>query len=148
MKKFVFTLERVMDWRRTQARVEESKLERLYAELRGIDARQAAVLEERAESEEALRTANVSTGLELAALDAFQRFTVAERARLESARLECRKRSAAQIQIVAAKRRDVRLLERLREQRLKTWETELGREIDAQADEAFLAKWKTWHFGL
>ena len=34
MKKFCFPLDRVMEWRRTQARIEESKLERLYAELR------------------------------------------------------------------------------------------------------------------
>ena len=33
MNKFSFPLGRVMDWRRTQERIEEGKLEQLHAEL-------------------------------------------------------------------------------------------------------------------
>jgi flagellar export protein FliJ len=142
MKKFHFPLDRVMDWRRTQTRIEEAKLERLHREIRGIQARQAELDGQRTESEKALHGAASVTGLQLAELDAFQRFSVAENARLERQRTECGQRVAAQIQLVAEKRRDVRLLERLKEQRLKTWNSELGREIDAQADETYLAKWK------
>ncbi len=125
-----------------QARIEETKLEQLHGEIRGIEARQAELNGQRTESEKALLDAPSVTGLQLAELDVFQRFSIAENARLERRRVECGQRIAAQIQLVAEKRRDVRLLERLKEQRLKTWNTELGREIDAQADEAHLAKWK------
>ena len=141
MKKFTFPLHRALEWRRTQAHVEEAKLERLYAEIRGFDARQAALGEQRAEAEKAVLAGASSTGAELEALDTFQRFTAAEQVRLEGQRVECRQRIAVQIDVVAAKRRDVRLLERLKERRLKQWISELDREVDAQAEEAFLAKW-------
>lgn len=142
MKTFSFPLGRVMDWRHTQARLEESKLERLYAERRGIDAREAALTKERSQAQAAVLGATSVTGAELAALGTFQRFAVAEHTRLEKVRADCSGRIAAQLQVVTSKRRDVRLLERLKQQRLKTWEREYGREIDAQADEAYLAKWK------
>jgi hypothetical protein len=141
MKKFAFPLERVMDWRGAQARIEELKLEILFGELHGIDARIAAVLDARAVSDEILLTASSATGFELARIDAFGRFSVAERARLNKLRADCVKRVDGQIQVVVAKRRDVRLLERLREQRLAVWQTGFSREIDAQAEESHLAMW-------
>src|SRR5260370_30076795 len=101
MKKFTFPLGRVMDWRDTQARIEESKLENLYAELRAIDTQIAAVLSARAQSDEAVVTAASVTGAELAAIDTFRRFSVAEHTRLDRIRCECSKRVATQIQVVA-----------------------------------------------
>jgi hypothetical protein len=35
----------------------------------------------------------------------------------------------------------VKLLEKIKQERLDGWTADLGREIDQQADEAFLAKW-------
>jgi|SRR5579871_3982370 len=141
MKRFEFSLDKVMEWRRTEAKLEETKLELMYAELAAIDARERSLNQDRADSDRALIGAPTSTGLELAALDRFRRYTRAECAKVSHARAACRARIAAQLQVVSGKRRDVRLLERLREQRLKTWNTEFSREIDAQADEAYLAKW-------
>lgn len=141
MKKFVFPLSRVMDWRAMLVRVEESKLEQIYAELRAIDARKAALEREREQSEKALLAKSASTGAELAALDSFRRFVLAERSRLEGLRAGISERIAAQIQVVTKKRRDAKLLERWKDQRFKKWQTEFGREIDAQADESHLAKW-------
>ena len=66
---------------------------------------------------------------------------MAEHTRLEKSRAECSKKVAAQIQAVAAKRRDVKLLEHLREQRREVWTRDFHRELDAQADESYLAKW-------
>jgi hypothetical protein len=142
MKKFSFRLERVMEWRRTQARIEEAKLEGLFAEIRGIDRRQAALQEERTKSESELLAEPTATGMELAALDAFRRFSIAEHVRLEGQRADCRRRISAQLQEAARKRRDVRLLERLKEKRHKTWTLELDRETEKQAGESYLARWK------
>jgi flagellar biosynthesis chaperone FliJ len=141
MKKFQFSLGRVMDYRQTLERVEEAKLQTLYAELRGIDERKASINDERTRSERAVREEKRPSGLELAALDTFRRFAVAELTRLEQKRAECAKRVAAQIQVVAQKRRDVRLLDQLRGSRLKAWQREADREIDQYAEEAYLAKW-------
>lgn len=140
MKKFTFPLGRVADWRQTQARIEESKLETLYAELRAIDAAEHSLNQERDAAEKNV-AARGAIGADLARLGEFRRFTAAERTRLEGLRADCSRRVSKQIEVVAAKRRDVRLLERLRHQKLTAWNRDLNREIDAAADEAFLAKW-------
>jgi hypothetical protein len=142
MKKFAFSLGRVMDYRQTLERLEEAKLQTLYAELRGIDERKASIHDERTRSERAVREGKHASGLELAALDTFRRFAVAELTRLELKRADCAKRIAAQIQMVAQKRREVRLLDQLRGSRWKAWQREADREIDQHAEEAYLAKWK------
>ena len=141
MKKFEFPLGRVMSWRQTLERVEESKLQTLYVELRSIEASEASLSAERESSQNAVLARTSVTGSELATLDAFRRFAVAEHTRLEQRRADCAKRIAAQVQVVAQKRRDVRLLEQLRSSRLTTWRRELEREIDSQAEEAYLARW-------
>jgi hypothetical protein len=41
---------------------------------------------------------------------------------------------------VTQRRRDVRLLENLRDRRLRTWKAGLDREIEQQAAESFLAR--------
>jgi flagellar export protein FliJ len=148
LKKFHFPLDRVLDWRRTQGRLEEAKLEQLYREAHDLEARQQALLQERADSEQAVLAAPSTTGLQLAALGEFSRFTTAQHALLERQRAECAKLVAAQVQVLTAKRREIRLLERLREQRLDGWSADLDREIGAQADEAFLAKWAGKSAGL
>ncbi len=133
MKKFNFPLDRALEWRKGQVSIEEGKLEKLNGEIRSIEARQAAVALACAESQRNLRNATTATGYELEALDTFRRFTAAEHIRLESQKIAFRPKIAAQLKIVTVKRRDVKLLERLREKRLATWNFELDREIDAQA---------------
>ena len=141
MKKFSFPLTRVMEWRRTEARIEEAALERLYAGLQAIDMREALLNEERAQSEKAVLRQSSTTGAELASLDGFKRFIVAERFRIQRLRTECHKKISAQLHVVTLKRRDVRLLEKLKDERLKTWNVGLAHEIDQQAEESYLAKW-------
>ncbi len=142
MKKFTFPLSRVMDWREIQARVEESRLEAMYAERRAIEAKIAALLEERQRSDQTAH-AHLVTGSELAAADSFRRFSIAEHTRLDRQIAECSKQIAAQIQIVTAKRRDLKLLERLKQQRLIAWTNDLHREIDRDAAESHLARWNS-----
>lgn len=141
MKKFHFPLSRVIDYRETLERAEEAKLQDLYAELRAIEAQEAELKNERARSEAAVRAAKTATGSELAALDAFRRYAVAEHTRLEQKRADCMKRIGSQIQVVTQKRRDVRLLENLRAARMLEWKREADREIDMHAEEAYLSKW-------
>ena len=138
MKRFAFPLDRVMGWRRTQAHIEESKLERLHAEMRAIESRTAEVLNEREHSEAQIVAAGSATGMELAALDSFKKASVAECARLADAAADARKRIAAQLQVVTQKRRDLRLLENLRDRKLRAWKSELDREIDREASELYL----------
>jgi len=142
MKKFAFPLHRVLDWRDTLAQVEEAKLERMYGELRALESSEAALRAERERSERAVAQAPSAEGFELAALDAFRRFAVAEHTRLEERRADCAKRIAAQIQVVAQKRCDVRLLQHLKDKRWAAWNRGVAREIETQAGETYLAKWQ------
>jgi hypothetical protein len=119
------------------------KLEALYAELRSIDTREVAMIQQRVQSERALKAATSVTGFDLEVFDAFRLGTQEEQKRMDQARAECRKRIDAQLQVVTNRRRDVRLLEKLKEQRFEKWEKELFKELDQEAEEAYLAKWNT-----
>jgi hypothetical protein len=130
MKKFSFPLNRVMEFRRTQARLEEAKLEGLYAGLRAIDAREAALIKQRVQAEKGLKSAASVTGQELALFGAYGVAMREELKRMDKTRVECRKRIDAQLAILTVKRREVKLLEK-------------NKEIDSQAEEAYLAKWNS-----
>ena len=141
MKKFTFPLGRVMDFRRIEQRLEEIKLETLYAGLRAMDTREAALIQKRVQSEKSLKSAASATGEELQIFNAYGLAMKEEIKRMEKTRAECRKRIEAQLAIVTTKRCEVKLLEKLKEQRFQKWEKEMFKEIDNQAEEAYLAKW-------
>jgi flagellar export protein FliJ len=141
MKKFAFPLSRVMDFRRMQARIEEVKLEALYAELRAMDTREVALIQQKAQSEKALRATPSVTGFDLQLFSEFSTAMKEELKRMDKARADCRRRIENQLAVVTVKRREVRLLEHLKEKRFEKWEKEMFKEIDQQAEEAYLAKW-------
>ena len=140
MKKFAFPLTRVMEFRRMQARAEEIKLEALYAELRAIDTREVALIQEKVQAEKTLKSAKSVTGFDLEVFDSYRVAIKEDQKRMDKARADCRKRIDAQLAVLTAKRRDVKLLEHLKEHRHEKWEKEMFKEIDQQAEEAHLAK--------
>jgi hypothetical protein len=140
MKKFVFPLRRVLDWRRTQTTLEEQKLARLHAELRAIEDRIAHARLERSDSERALAQGG-ATGAELAALDSFKKAVAAECSRLETMAEAGRRKIQRQMEAIAAKRRDTRLLENLEQRKLAAWKLEFARELESQAEESHQARW-------
>ena len=147
MKKFSFALDRVLEWRRAQARREEMKLERLYAELSALDASQAALREQLQQAETGVRsrTGPAIYGEDLRALSAFQSYAAAEHGRIAQARSRCEQQIAAQTRILTLLRRNVKLLEKLKDRRVTAWSREEEREIGQQAEESHLAKWNREH---
>ncbi|MGH9593607.1 MAG: hypothetical protein ACRD5L_10980 [Bryobacteraceae bacterium] len=141
MKRFVFPLDGVTKWRRTQARMEEFKLERQYTQLRDLGQQIEALALQRSSAGRTLIAKGSANGLELTLLDAFQQAADAELLRLERSKSDCRRGIEAQVLAVAERRRDVRLLENLKERKFQTWKMASNREIDQQAEEAFLARW-------
>ena len=123
-----------------QARLEEIKLEALYAELRAIDKREVALIQQKVEAEKTLKSAKSVTGFDLEVFDAYRLSTIEDQKKMDKARADCRKRIDAQLAVLTAKRRDVKLLEHLKEKRHEKWEKEMFKEIDQQAEEAYLAK--------
>ncbi|MEQ1886961.1 MAG: hypothetical protein ABL967_18005 [Bryobacteraceae bacterium] len=140
MKRFTFPLERVLEWRRTQQRLEEIKLEGIHSELRLIDTEITAIKSQWG-ALHVLPTTGGFTSLELAARDQFRRHLVLEQKRLSQARRTVETRLASQMNTLAKKRRDVLLLEKIRGRRWEEWSRALANEIDMQAAEAALRKW-------
>lgn len=141
MKKFHFPLDRVLDWRRTQVRMEQIKLERMLAELRQLELQAASVLGEREAAQRAVVQSSSSLGSELQAFSSFRSASAKRSAALERDRSASLERVSAQREVLSRKERDVRLLEKLREDRLRQWVQEQDREIDQQAAESHLAQW-------
>ena len=125
---------------RTQLHVEETKTERMYAELRAIETRLLELRALREQSRCALIAQGSVTGAELAALDSFRKASALECVKLAESGAAARQRIAEQLQVVLQKRRDVKLLESLHARKLATWNAALDREIDNEAAELHLAK--------
>lgn len=143
MKKFTFPLERVLQWRETQVTIEEAKLEQLNVELRKIDTFEAHIRTEHAAEETAVLGARSATGADLAALEHYRKANVKQIEHLHRLRAECTRRIAAQMQEVARRRLDARLLEKLKHKRIAEWRAGFHRELEEQASEAYLAKWNS-----
>ncbi len=141
MKNFAFGLDRVLAWRTAQMQREEMKLEQLFTELRALDGALALVNRQRQQAQDELRAWPKVEGKELSALDAFQQRAAAERVRIAQARAGCEQRIAAQLHILILRRRDVKLLEKLKQRRRTVWSREQDREIAQLAEESHLAKW-------
>ena len=140
MKKFSFSLERVLEWRRTQTRAEEIKLETLHAARRSLETRLSDLRAEPGRALTAIASAALVTGGDLAALDRHHRALASQASRVEASLAERSREISTQTDAVAARRREVRLLEMLREEAFKRWQREFFKEIDQQAEEAHLAR--------
>jgi multidrug resistance efflux pump len=141
VKKFHFPLDRVLDYRRMQLRLEQAKLEHLIRELADLDRKMAALQSEFEQSQEDLLHSQSSLGLEFGALERFRKASSAQGLSLQKTRQDCLKRNTEQRARITEKEREVRLLEKLREDRLTGWKFARDREIDQQAEESFLARW-------
>ncbi len=140
METFHFQLERVLEWRRTQLELEQSRLRSVTAGLAELDRQRAELEAAGVKAELSVRGAAVS-GADLAALGEF-------RGALRKRKNEIASRRAAQVQKVAAQegalreaRRRCRLLERLKERRTAEWRAAEDRELESLGSESFLAGW-------
>ena len=141
MRRFDFSLERVRQFRREQAEIEEAKLGALLAERRKIERQREVLAEQRAEAERLALQLPVRSAVELGAVDAFGRHVRSERERLARKIVECDARITGQRRSVAEAQRRYRLLEKLKERRMNEWRREYDRELEILAAEAYLAGW-------
>jgi flagellar export protein FliJ len=142
MKRFHFPWDNVLAFRRTQCKVEESKLEQILAERRHVESRSSELAAQLLRAENEIRASANMTGWEFAAFDVFRSHIQAERIHLSDAIREIERRRATQMQVVQQKRRDILLLEKLRQKRFAEWTTGTEREITKEAEELFLGRWR------
>lgn len=132
-----------MQLRQTQARIEAAKLAGLQAELQHLDRQQNQLWQGLEQERRALHESPETTGAELIAMERFHAATRVRSGELDRQRAECRSRIRQQSGITAERRKEARLLERLKERRLAAWRADYDKEIQEQAEEAHLAR----HYG-
>ncbi len=141
MKAFRFQLGRVLDLRAAQLDREENALKELFAERKRQEQVLADLRAEWLRSGRSLTLESRIDGSELSALGAYRGHLRDREQGLRRQREEHDARIAGQRGRVLEARKRVRLLEKLRDRRRSSWEHELGRELEALAGEAFLARW-------
>lgn len=142
MKAFRFALARVLAWRRTQLALEETELERLRSNLRGVEAA-ISDLGRRDEAEtERIRKMQSAPGSDMADLARFRDWVSHEEKTLTLRRIECGRQIEKQSAAVTEARRKVELVERLKDRRRQSWEAEFDLEMEQLAGESALGVWR------
>lgn len=133
MKRFRFPLDRVLDVRRMQARLEEEALHKLHAARTMLLERLGAVNQASA--------ASYSVPLEQQRdAPSYRRYLAGQARRLQGDLSQLQAQIASQQAKLAEARRRSELLERLRERRLAEWNAAFARELDELAADAHRAR--------
>ncbi len=139
MKKFEFRLDTALRWRNTQLQLERAKLQKLLGEEQRLRNSLQSLLNERQKALSELQTAGHLQSVDLRALSAY---LVGTDARAHLFREQMAKYAAPiqqQRQRLLQAERNVRLLEKLREDRYSEWKHALDQEVELGAEESWLA---------
>ena len=139
MKAFRFRLDRVLDWRRTELDLEESRLKQLHASIAALDRERAALESTRDAAARALLCQVAVDGTELHALSAYRTAVRRQSDRLLQKRRGRQAELDEQQQKLLEARRRLRLLENLKERRRVEWNYELQRQEMADQNGPFRA---------
>ena len=139
MKAFQFPLAKVLEWRRIQLDLEESRYKQQAMELAGIDRKRAEWEAAAIRAELEVREWTPLAGGDLAALGRFRLHVQDQERSLTARRAACQAGLEARQRTMLEARRRYRLLERLQERRLAEWRLASDREIEQLAAESHLA---------
>ena len=139
MKKFEFRLDAALRWRNTQLQLERVKLQKLLSEEQRLKANLQSLLDER---QAALIELQSSAQIQASDLRTMSAYLLGVDARVHLSRGEIAKYAgpiAQQRRNLLKAERNVRLLEKLREDRYSEWKHEFDKEIEQGAEESWLA---------
>jgi flagellar export protein FliJ len=140
MKAFEFRLQRILDFRLQQAEVERAGLQKLLAQLRQLDDEahnlQNQILDARQDAE---RRPSL-TGGDFLALAQFEGFVVRRTTFIDSQRQQLQPLIERQRAVTIEAERNVKLIERLRERKLREWAAARDKELDELAADSHLAR--------
>jgi flagellar export protein FliJ len=142
VKKFHFRLARVLEWRRQQLELEESRLAPLFAERDAFITSLAEIGRDEEQTRRGIADAGASDAQELAAGGDWLQHLQSRRKKVQAAIEECQGRVKAQQAAILEARRKVRLIERLEQRHLSEWGAAVDREQEALAAELFLARFR------
>ncbi len=141
MKTFRFPLQRVLEWRALQLRVEEEKLAGLQQHLASLLALREKLAAERNRSQAHLFASGTAAGSDLQTWALYQARLVKQQELLKTQLAQCEKLTVEQRQRLLKARTDHRVLERLKERRWRQWVYLNDRELEDTAAEVYLSKW-------
>lgn len=138
MKRFNFSLERVLTYRRSQADVEKARLVALEAEL-------SKIREELNHLHEAFlnEVRRVQPNpIERAELGRFRMVVETQTIRIQQRILEKQGEIANQKALYVKANQAAEVLTKVKDKQKKTWDQELQKELDSLAMDSFLSRWK------
>lgn len=141
MRAFRFPLQRVLEWRALQLRVEEEKLAGLQQQLASLVELREKLAAARHRSESHVFASGTVPGSDLQSWALYQARLAKQQELLKTQLLQCEKLILEQRQRLMKARTDHRVLERLKERRWKQWVSLSDREVEETANDVFLAKW-------
>jgi len=141
MKIFRFPLQRVLEWRALQLRVEEEKLAGLQQQLASLLQLGEKLSAARNRSESHLFASGAAAGSDLQSWALYQARLAKQQELLKEQLLQCEKLILEQRQRLLKARTDHRVLEKLKERRWRQWVYLNDRELEGTANEVYLAKW-------
>ena len=141
MKAFRFPLQRVLEWRALQLRVEEEKLAGLQQQLATLLQAREQLASARNRSESHLFASGAAAGSDLQSWALYQARLAKQGEVLKTRMAQCEKSILEQRQKLLKARTDHRVLEHLKERRWRQWVYLNDREMEDTATEVYLAKW-------
>jgi len=141
MKAFRFPLQRVLEWRALQLRVEEEKLAGLQQQLATLLQAREQLASARNRSEPNLFASGAAAGSDLQSWALYQARLAKQGEVLKTRMAQCEKSILEQRQKLLKARTDHRVLEHLKERRWRQWVYLNDREMEDTATEVYLAKW-------
>ena len=139
MKKFEFRLEPALRWRNTQLQLERAKLQKLLAEEQRLRSSLQSLLNERQAALWELQTAESLRSSDLRTMSVYLVGVDARSHLLREQIAKCAGPIQQQRQRLLEAERNVRLLEKLKENRYSEWKHAFDQEIEAGAEESWLA---------
>jgi flagellar FliJ protein len=141
MKTFRFPLQRVLEWRALQLRVEEEKLAGLQQQLVTLLQSRENLAAARKRSESHLFASGAAAGSDLQSWALYQARLAKQQEVLKVQLLQCEKLILEQRQRLLKARTDHRVLEKLKERRWRQWVYFNDREVEGTAAEVYFARW-------
>ncbi len=138
MKRFNFSLERVLTYRRSQADIEKAKLVALEFEMSRIREELSALHE--AFLDEVRRVQPNPT--ERAELGRFRMIVETQTIRIQQRINEKQSQIDSQKQVYVKANQAAEVLTKVKDKQRKTWDQELQKELDSLAMDSFLSRWK------
>ena len=139
MKKFAFRLDSVLRYRIAQRELELARMSTLIAEQAKLIGELESLAAQRTEAITSLQLAREFQAIELRSLSSYLVGAAGREQLLQQKLTRQKQLIAAQRERVITAERDVKLLEKLRADRLKDWQKEFDRHTESAAEDAWRA---------